>query len=124
MTAHVLYTALDKAAPATTSRAIVEDVIRGHIGFTGALMSDDLSMKALAGSFEIRARECREAGCDIALHCNGDPAEMAAVAAGAGALEGASLKRYQAALKSRKRPKPFDAAAALDRLAALLAPIA
>ncbi|MBL8661653.1 MAG: beta-N-acetylhexosaminidase, partial [Candidatus Odyssella sp.] len=93
MTAHVLYTALDKAAPATTSRAIVEDVIRGHIGFSGALMSDDLSMKALAGSFELRARECRAAGCDIALHCNGNPDEMAAVALGAGALEGESLKR-------------------------------
>ncbi len=124
MTAHVLYTALDKAAPATTSLPIVRDIIRGHIGFTGALMSDDLSMKALAGSFEIRARESREAGCDIALHCNGNPEEMAAVAAGAGALEGMSLKRYQAALKWRKRPKPFDAAAALDRLAGLLAPIA
>jgi beta-N-acetylhexosaminidase len=124
MTAHVLYTSLDKVAPATTSRAIVEDVIRGHIGFTGALMSDDLSMKALAGSFEVRARESREAGCDLALHCNGDPVEMAAVAAGAGALEGTSLKRYQAALKWRKRPKKLDVAAALDRLATLLAPIA
>ncbi len=124
MTAHVLYTALDRSAPATTSRPIVEDVIRGHIGFTGALMSDDLSMKALAGSFEVRARECRAAGCDLALHCNGNPEEMAAVAAGAGALTGDSLKRYQAALRMRKRPKKFDAAAALDRLAGLLAPIA
>lgn len=124
MTAHVLYTALDKAAPATTSRAIVEDVIRGHIGFTGALMSDDLSMKALAGSFEIRARESREAGCDIALHCNGNPAEMEPVAKGAGALEGLSLKRYQAALKWRKPPKKFAADKALARLASLLAPIA
>jgi beta-N-acetylhexosaminidase len=124
MTAHVLYTALDKSAPATTSRPIVEDVIRGHMGFSGALMSDDLSMKALAGSFETRARECRAAGCDIALHCNGDPGEMEPVAAGAGALEGASLKRYQAALKWRKAPKKFDRDKALARLATLLAPIA
>jgi beta-N-acetylhexosaminidase len=124
MTAHVLYTALDKSAPATTSRPIVGDVIRGHIGFTGALMSDDLSMKALAGSFEVRARESREAGCDLALHCNGDPGEMAAVAAGAGALAGESLKRYRAALKWRKPPKKLDAGKALARLATLLAPVA
>ncbi len=124
MTAHVLYTALDKAAPATASRPIVEDVIRGHIGFTGALMSDDLSMKALAGSFELRARECRAAGCDIALHCNGNPDEMAAVALGAGALEGESLKRYRAALKWRKPPKKLDVGKALARLATLLAPVA
>ncbi len=124
MTAHVLYTALDGSAPATTSRPIVEDVIRGHIGFTGALMSDDLSMKALAGSFEVRARECRAAGCDIALHCNGDPGEMAAVAEGAGALEGVSLARYRAALKWRMPPQKLDSAKALARLATLLAPVA
>ena len=124
MTAHVLYTALDKAAPATTSPSIVADVIRGHIGFTGALMTDDLSMKALAGSYEERARESLKAGCDMALHCNGNPEEMAAVAAGAGPLAGLSLKRYQSALKWRKRPKKFDPAAALARLAGLLAPIA
>lgn len=124
MTAHVLYTALDKSAPATTSRPIVEDVIRGHIGFTGALMSDDLSMKALAGSFEVRAREAREAGCDLALHCNGNPDEMAAVAQGAGALAGESLKRYRAALKWRNPPKKLDVGKALARLATLLAPVA
>ncbi len=124
MTAHVLYTALDRSAPATTSRAIVEDVIRGHIGFTGALMSDDLSMKALAGAFDVRARESREAGCDIALHCNGNREEMAAVAEGAGPLEGASLARYRAALKWRKPPKKFAADKALARLATLLAPVA
>jgi beta-N-acetylhexosaminidase len=124
MTAHVLYTALDRQAPATTSRAIVEDVVRGHIGFTGALMSDDLSMKALAGSFEVRARECRAAGCDLALHCNANAGEMQAVAAGAGALEGKSLQRYRVALKWRRPPRRFDPKAATERLAALLAPIA
>ncbi len=124
MTAHVLYTALDKAAPATTSRPIVEDVIRGHIGFSGALMSDDLSMKALAGAFDVRARESRAAGCDIALHCNGNPEEMAAVAEGAGPLEGASLARYRTALKWRKSPKKFDPDKALARLATLLGPVA
>ncbi|MBL8662904.1 MAG: hypothetical protein JNM29_08765, partial [Candidatus Odyssella sp.] len=78
----------------------------------------------LAGSFELRARECRAAGCDIALHCNGNPDEMAAVALGAGALEGESLKRYRAALKWRKPPKKLDVGKALARLATLLAPVA
>jgi beta-N-acetylhexosaminidase len=87
-------------------------------------MSDDLSMKALGGAFDARARRCRAAGCDLALHCNGDMAEMEAVAEGAGALEGASRARYEAALKWRRPPAPFDAAAAAERLAGLLAPIA
>jgi beta-N-acetylhexosaminidase len=124
MTAHVLYTALDSSKPATVSSIIIAEVIRGQIGFTGALMSDDLSMKALGGSFETRARRCRAAGCDIALHCNGDMGEMRAVAAGAGTLAGASLERYRAALKWRRPPVPFDPAAAAARLAALLAPSA
>jgi len=124
MTAHVLYTALDANKPATVSPTIIAEVIRGQIGFTGALMTDDLSMKALGGSFEDRARLSREAGCDIALHCNGAMAEMQAVARGAGTLAGASLARYAAALKWRRPPAPFDAAAAAERLAALLAPIA
>jgi beta-N-acetylhexosaminidase len=124
MTAHVLYTALDAKLPATISPAVIAEVVRGQIGFRGALMSDDLSMKALGGSFEARARRCRAAGCDLALHCNGDMGEMRAVADGAGTLAGASLERYLAALKWRRPPQPFDAAAAAERLAALLAPSA
>jgi len=123
MTAHVLYTALDKDECATNSKSIIADIIRGAIGFNGALMSDDLSMKALKGSFEERARKCLAAGCDIALHCNGDRAEMEAVAKGAGALAGAGLARYRAALVHRPA-EALDPAAALARLAALLAPVA
>ncbi len=50
MTAHVVYAAIDPDHPATTSKRVIEEIIRGHIGFDGALMSDDLSMGALAGS--------------------------------------------------------------------------
>src|SRR5258707_8129586 len=50
MTAHVVFSALDSAHPATTSATIIEQVIRGVIGFRGLLMSDDVSMNALAGS--------------------------------------------------------------------------
>ena len=97
MTAHVLYTALDPQAPATLSPRIVEEVIRGAIGFDGLLMTDDLSMKALKGGFTDRSRRAIEAGCDVILHCNGDFDEMQAVAAGVPPLEGRALERADAA---------------------------
>jgi beta-N-acetylhexosaminidase len=81
MTAHVLYTALDAARPATTSPGIIEDVVRGEIGFGGVLVSDDLGMEALDGPVGQRAADALAAGCDVALHCGGDREEMVAVAA-------------------------------------------
>ena len=71
MTAHVVFSALDPAQPATTSATIIEQVIRGSIGFQGLLMSDDVSMNALAGSIAERTRAIVSAGCDMVLHCNG-----------------------------------------------------
>lgn len=82
MTAHVVYEAIDSLRPATTSATVIDQVIRGSIGFDGLLLSDDLSMEALNGDLETRAREALGAGCDIALHCNGKRGEMSAVAAG------------------------------------------
>jgi len=81
MTAHVLYRGISGNQPATTSETVVRDVIRGHIGFDGLLMSDDLSMKALGGAFQDRTRKAVEAGCDVVLHCNGDIAQMRGIAA-------------------------------------------
>lgn len=95
MTAHVVYEALDGANPATTSPDVIEQVIRRQIGFRGVLLSDDLSMKALSGGFADRAAACLEAGCDIALHCNGDMQEMAQVAQGAFPMTRASWARYK-----------------------------
>jgi beta-N-acetylhexosaminidase len=80
MTAHVLYPAWDTHRCASLSPRIVAEVIRGAIGFDGLLMSDDLGMKALGGDFGERASGVIAAGCDIALHCSGDMAEMVAVA--------------------------------------------
>src|SRR5436305_336104 len=71
MTAHVVFSAYDPVAPATTSVTMVQDVIRDSIGFEGLLMSDDISMEALSGSIEERAVQALRAGCDIILHCNG-----------------------------------------------------
>src|SRR5260370_610188 len=84
---------LDVPPPATTSPIIVDSIIRGAIGFDGLLISDDLSMKALGGSFESRAAALFAAGLDMALHCNGDLAEANAVAAATPELAGASLRR-------------------------------
>ena len=81
MTAHVVFSAFDRITPATTSVTMVQQVIRGSIGFTGLLMSDDISMGALSGTIAERARAALAAGCDIVLHCNGRPDEMQAVAA-------------------------------------------
>ncbi len=80
MTAHVVYTAIDPDAPATTSKKVIGQIVRGQIGFDGLLMSDDLSMEALAGDLGARARSSLAAGCDVVLHCNGRMAEMEAVA--------------------------------------------
>ncbi|MEJ1159444.1 beta-N-acetylhexosaminidase [Prosthecomicrobium sp. N25] len=119
MTAHVVYTALDARNPATTSGYVVEEIIRGRLGFAGALMSDDVSMKALAGTPGENARASLDAGCDLVLHCNGDLAEMKAVAAACRPLAGAAAVRTGRALAFRKSPAPFDVAAAraeFDRL--------
>ena len=76
MTAHVVFSALDPAHPATTSATIIRQVIRGVIGFQGLLMSDDVSMNALAGTIAERTRAIVNAGCDMVLHCNGKLDEM------------------------------------------------
>jgi beta-N-acetylhexosaminidase len=121
MTAHVVYEAIDPQRPATTSPKVIRDVIRGEIGFEGLLMSDDLSMQALDGPMEVRTRAALFAGCDVALHCNGDMDEMMMVASEAKPLEGVPLKRAEAALAHLARPDAFDPAAAEARLAQLLA---
>jgi len=122
MTAHVRYTALDKERPATLSPTIIRDVIRGQIGFDGLLLTDDLSMKALGGSFAERTRAALEAGCDIALHCNGDMSEMEGVAAAAPPLSEAARRRIARAESVRKSSlRGADAAKLLARFDALFA---
>ena len=121
MTAHVVFSALDPAHPATTSATIIEQVIRGVIGFQGLLMSDDVSMNALSGSIAERTRAIFAAGCDVVLHCNGDLDEMREVAAETPELSGKALERAGRALASRRPPQPFDRVAARAELDALMA---
>jgi beta-N-acetylhexosaminidase len=119
MTAHVVFTALDPVHPATTSATIIEQVIRGMIGFQGLLMSDDVSMNALSGSIAERTKAIFSAGCDLVLHCNGKLDEMGEVAAETPELSGRAAERANRALASRKAPQPFDrvkARAALDAM--------
>jgi beta-N-acetylhexosaminidase len=119
MTAHVIFRAVDRRRPATTSRAVHRRVIRGAIGFDGLVMTDDLSMKALSGGFAQRARDARAAGCDVVLHCNGGMDEMKAVAEGCGELKGKAARRADAALaRLAKSPEPFDAKEGAARFAA------
>jgi beta-N-acetylhexosaminidase len=118
MTAHVVYRALD-TRPATQSPSVI-GLVRDEIGFDGLLLTDDLSMKALAGDFGDRARASLAAGCDIVLHCNGDAAEMAAVAAAVPELSGRGADRAAAALALRRVPGD-DASEAAAEYAALTA---
>src|SRR5689334_13221843 len=119
MTAHVVFTALDPVAPATTSVTMVQQVIRGHIGFDGLLMSDDISMKALSGTLAERARATLAAGCDVVLHCNGSFAERRTVADACPPLAGEGKRRADAALAMRRAPMPLDVAAAREEFSAM-----
>ena len=121
MTAHIIYTAIDPAAPATFSAAVIDGVIRKHIGFDGVLISDDISMGALDGSLAERTRRSLDAGCDLALHCNGVLSEMEEVAGAASPLTAAAQTRLSRAEALRRQSsQPFDRAAAEARFAELL----
>ncbi|KGD98420.1 beta-N-acetylhexosaminidase [Rhizobium sp. YS-1r] len=96
MSAHIVFTAIDPSEPATISGKVIEEIIRGHIGFDGLLMSDDTSMNALKGTIGERAARIVGGGCDIVLHCNGVMEEMKAVVKEAIPLAGEALRRTKA----------------------------
>ncbi|MEX1108729.1 MAG: glycoside hydrolase family 3 N-terminal domain-containing protein, partial [Dongiaceae bacterium] len=120
MTAHVVYTAFDDTKPATLSRRVIDRVIRGHIGFGGVLLSDDLNMKALAGDVGELAAASLAAGCDLALHCNGDLAEMAQIVAALGPIAPATRVRLEAG-RARLGRLPIDRQVVAARLDEILA---
>ena len=93
MTAHVVFTAVDPENPATSSPAVINEIIRGKIGFDGLLMTDDISMKALSGDFAAKTDAIFRAGCDVVLHCNGSMQEMTEVCAHTPVLAGAAADR-------------------------------
>ena len=120
MTAHVVFTAFDQQAPASISRQVTQDAIRGAIGFAGLLMSDDLGMKALSGSITERAAAVLAAGSDVVLACNGGLAESESVAAVAPRLQGTGLARYERARAVLRQQQPFELAEAEAYLAEVL----
>ncbi len=122
MTAHVIYSAIDARRPATTSAIVIQDIIRGELGFDGLLMSDDLNMQALSGPLGRRAEMALAAGCDVVLHCSGRLEEMREVAAACPELGGDALPRANEAMRAANaQPQPFpDMKQAEEWLARLL----
>ncbi|WP_285295483.1 beta-N-acetylhexosaminidase [Aureimonas altamirensis] len=109
MTAHILYESIDRMRPATLSPTVIGEAIRGTIGFDGLLMTDDISMKALRAPIAESSAQAIEAGCDIVLHCNGDMAEMRAVAGAVPVLSGQAARRAARAMALVGQPAAADA---------------
>ncbi len=122
MTAHVRFRRLDPVQPATLSRAVLAQVVRGRIGYDNVLVSDDLSMQAVSGDPGAAAAACIAAGCDVALHCSGVLADSRAVLGAVCAPDAAAHARLGSAvaLAARRRQELDPAALAAER-AALLA---
>ena len=123
MSAHIVYMAIDPTAPATLSRHVISEVIRGVIGFGGVLVSDDLSMHALGGDIRDRASRALTAGCDLVLHCNGDRREMEAIVSAVGPISTRTeerLARGEAMRQHSKLREEFDRRAAEEKFDALL----
>jgi len=122
MTAHIVYAAIDGSAPATFSRALIDTIIRGEIGFEGVLVSDDISMGALDGSLAERTRRALDAGCDLVLHCDGVMAEMAEIVEAARPISTLTRARIAQGEALRQRSLgDFDRSAAEARFNELLA---
>lgn len=110
MTAHIVFPCIDDL-PATTSPKAMQ-MIRRDIGFENLIMTDDISMEALSGTVAERSRGALDAGCDIVLHCNGDMAEMIAVAEICGAQTPVIEARAARAIAARRAPQEIDIHAA------------
>jgi beta-N-acetylhexosaminidase len=116
MTAHVVYTSIDPTAPATTSKTVIDEVVRGYIGFDGLLMTDDITMRALKGTLTERVKNSIAAGCDMILHCMRNMDEMREIAEATPLLSGKALERAERAMSALRAPRSFDVAAAQTRV--------
>ena len=120
MTAHIVYEAIDPLFPCSASPTVIGDIIRGEIGFDGLLFSDDICMKALQGPYGERTRAVLDAGCDVALHCDGDFAAMTEIADCCPPMRADSLARLDRARRPAADSSGFDRDAAEARISALL----
>ena len=106
MTSHIVFEAWDPQRPATLSPVVIEEVIRGRIGFDGLLMTDDIDMKALSGSAGDKAAGAIAAGCDLVLDCWGRMDEMEDIAVRLGEMPVRSLERLQRAMATIAGAQP------------------
>ena len=120
MSAHVVFEAIDPERPATLSPVVISQIIRGHIGFDGLLMTDDIDMKALSGTAGDKAAGAIAAGCDVVLDCWARMPEMEEIAARLGEITPAGRERLDRAMAGRLAPTG-DMAEALDTRDRLLA---
>jgi beta-N-acetylhexosaminidase len=123
MTSHVVYTAWDAGHPASHSSIVIRDILRGRIGFTGFLMSDDIGMHALSGSFRERTSRALTAGCDAALHCSGKIEEMMEVAEGAAPMTEAARGRLERAMAIAANPPGETYAELIEKRDGLIAAV-
>ncbi len=107
MTAHIVLPEIDAKRPVTQSKAGIS-FLRERLGLNGLLMSDDISMNALAGDVVARGAAALDAGCDLVLHCNGNIAEMEAIATGLGGMRPEAAKRADVALAARRTTRDID----------------
>jgi beta-N-acetylhexosaminidase len=123
MTSHIVFEAWDAARPATLSPVVIEQVIRGAIGFAGLLMTDDIDMKALSGSAGEKAAGAIAAGCDLVLDCWARMDEMRAIADRLDPIAPPARARLDAAMATMGLPQG-EIAEAIARRDALLAAVA
>ena len=121
MTAHIVYEAWDSEQCASLSRKVIEEVIRGEIGFDGLLFSDDLDMKALKGDVPSRARDVVNAGCDIALNCWARMDEMVGIAELLGEITDKGRARLNEAMMVIGDREEVELAELVDKRDALIA---
>jgi beta-N-acetylhexosaminidase len=123
MTAHIVFDVIDSERPATVSSRVIDEVIRGSIGFDGVVLSDDIGMEAMSGTPAERAKAVIEAGCDVVLECWGKLDVMQSIAPEVPHLSDASaerLVRAETMRLSRKADAPSLTAEALSDLSRLI----
>ena len=104
MTSHIVFQAWDAERPAPLSPIVIDQVIRGEIGFDGLLMTDDIDMKALSGTAGDKAAGAIAAGCDLVLDCWARMDEMIDIAGRLGPIAAHSRARLDRAMASRRAP--------------------
>lgn len=119
MTCHIIFKSIDSLP--TSISPVMHEIIRGHIGFDGLLLSDDLNMKGVAGRLEDLCVSVLRAGSDLALHCSGNMAEMVQVNGVVPAMTEKAMERWERAVaRLSRKPLFVDKVGLMDRLDMLL----